>query len=82
MFSFSLGTLCIWFREYSTRDENLSASILQVLKHASTDELEQNEIFLELVDREKKLIYKTLSEYLEEQQTNENQSKTLASGDA
>ena len=77
----SLGTLCTWFHEYSTRDETLASTILQLLKHASTDDLEQNRFFNELVDREKKLIYKTLSEFLEEQ-TGETQQKTLASGDA
>jgi hypothetical protein len=62
-----LGTLCSWLREYSSRDENISSSILNILKHASTDDLERNEIFLQMTDREKTSIYRIISEYLEQQ---------------
>ena len=62
-----LGTLCALYREYSFRNENLSLLILNFLKHASTDELERNEIFIQMTDREKTNIYKILSEYLEQQ---------------
>jgi len=41
--------------------------ILNVLKHASVDDLEQNETFVSLSDREKTEIYKHISEYLEQQ---------------
>lgn len=64
---FCSGTLCAWFHEYSSRDDNLASSILNLLKHASTDDLERNETFSQLTDREKSLIYKMLSEYLEQQ---------------
>lgn len=62
-----INTLCSWYREYSFRDENLSLSILNILKHASTDDLERNEIFNQMTDREKTTIYKIISEYLEQQ---------------
>lgn len=78
------------YREYSSRDEIVSLAILNILKHASTEDLEHNEIFIQMNDREKTNIYKILSEYLE-QQTNSSgmihhkQSTSLmfaASGDA
>ncbi|CAF4132016.1 unnamed protein product, partial [Rotaria sp. Silwood2] len=62
-----IGTLCSWYHEYSSRDENLSSLILNILKHAPTDDLERNEMFLRLTDREKTNIYKIISEYLEQQ---------------
>ena len=74
------GTLCAWFREYASRDENLTAAILNVLKHASTDDLERNEIFAQMTDREKTAIYKMISEYLE--QNHPDASLMFASGDA
>lgn len=62
-----LATLCAWYHEYSSRDENLSSTILSILRHAPTDDLERNETFLRMTDREKTNIYKTISEYLEQQ---------------
>lgn len=41
-----------------------------MLKHAPTDDLENNEKFVQLNDREKSMIYKSISEYFE-QQTNQ-----------
>ena len=88
--TFVLGTLCALYREYSSRDDNLSSAILNILKHASTDDLEHNEIFVQMTDREKTNIYKMLSEYLEQQTISSGiihhkQSTSLmfaASGDA
>ncbi|CAF4440072.1 unnamed protein product [Rotaria socialis] len=62
-----IDTLCAWYHEYSSRDENLSSMILNILKHAPTDDLERNEIFMGITDREKTNIYKNISEYLEQQ---------------
>ncbi|UJR10156.1 hypothetical protein I4U23_014372 [Adineta vaga] len=69
-----VSTLCIWLHEYSSRDETLSSSILNILKHASTDDLERNEIFSQMTDREKTNIYKIISEYLEHQTIHEKDS--------
>jgi hypothetical protein len=62
-----IGTLCAWLREYSTRDDNLTASIVNLLKHASTDDLERSESFSQMTDRDKTHIYRVISEYLEHQ---------------
>ncbi|CAF1064432.1 unnamed protein product [Rotaria sordida] len=75
-----IGTLCSWYHEYSTRDENLSSLILNILKHAPTDDLERNEIFLRLTDREKTNIYKIISEYLEQQTIIEKNHVDSSSG--
>ncbi len=84
-----LGTLCALYREYSFRDENLSSSILNILKHASTDDLEHNEMFIQMTDREKTNVYKVISEYLEQQTLStgvihhkQSASLMFASGDA
>ena len=88
-----LGTLCSWYHEYSSRDENVASTILHLLKHASTDDLERNSVFnQQLLDREKSQIYKMISEYLEQQSSLETSSSLIhqkqsaslmfASGDA
>jgi hypothetical protein len=80
-----IGLLCDWYAEYSSRDENLSLLILNILKHASTDDLERNSSFLQLTDREKTNIYKIISEYLEQQsiieKNHQSTSLMFASGD-
>ncbi|CAF0908114.1 unnamed protein product [Adineta ricciae] len=74
---FISGTLCTWLHEYLSRDEILSSSILNILKHASTDDLERNEIFLQMIDREKTHIYKVISEYLEYQTSPDKDSSRV-----
>ncbi|CAF0862908.1 unnamed protein product [Adineta ricciae] len=72
-----IGTLCTWLHEYLSRDETLSSSILNILKHASTEDLERNEIFLQMIDREKTHIYKVISEYLEYQTSPDKDSSRV-----
>ncbi|CAF0731614.1 unnamed protein product [Didymodactylos carnosus] len=65
--STEISTLCSWFHEYFGRDEILSQQLLNVLKYASIDDLEQNAVFQCIDEREKATVYKTIGDYLEQQ---------------